>query len=150
MHTEAARRISHFTAQANANLAPEALAADPFTDAAMLKQNGLTGSEDFYIGCEDASVIGIVFGTAYTDTAAQQAAELSEDGKHLEQWVAEEDPRGVDLWSLRLADTGERVWAVVIGDSDHYRDSVTFYRYSDDAYAAFEDATDADNFGGRA
>jgi len=36
------------------------------------------------------------------------------------------------------------------GDSDHYRDSVTFYRYSDDAYAAFEDATDADNFGGRA
>jgi hypothetical protein len=150
MHTEAVRRISHFTAQANANLAPEALAADPFTDAAMLKQNGLTGSESFYIGCEDASVIGIVFGTAYTDNALSQAAELAEDGKHLEQWIAEEDPRGVDLWSLRLADTGERVWAVVVGDSDHCRDSVTFYGCADDAYAAFEDATDADNFGGRA
>jgi hypothetical protein len=147
MHTEVVRRISHFTAQANANLAPEVLAADPFTDAAMLKQNGLTGSESFYIGCEDASVIGIVFGTAYTD---RESAVAAESGTHHEIWVSDEYAEGVDLWSITLADTKETVWAVVEGDADHSRSTVTFYGCADDAYAAFEDATDADNFGGRA
>ena len=150
MHTEVVRRISHFTAQANANLAPEALAADPFMDGVILWQNGLTGSESFYIGCEDASVIGIVYGIPYMDATILETAELSLGSRHIEQSVPDEDPRGVDLWSITLADTKETVWAVVEGDADHSRATVTFYGCADDAYAAFEDATDADNFGGRA
>lgn len=135
MNIEISRRISHFTKQANENAIRSNLGS-AFTDGDMARWNGITFTADVYVGTEDATIIGIVYGESSCDPAAVAAAE---GGRHDEAWSCDCCRRVVDAYAVTLADTEEDVYALV--ESHDFDRRVTFYADAEGVINAYEAAT---------
>ena len=153
METEIVRHIAYFTDQANANIRadnPGRTDAELreaglfFDDADMRRWNGI-GSADFYIGTEDASIFAVHYGRTETHSEFVVTAER---GEREDSTTNDEERWAVDIYTVKLTDTGESIHAVV--RSDDSDSTVTFYATYDDAFAAFDEECGKDTFGGRA